>query len=677
MFSYLEVGNPHATHGSILDVLKCAENGSLIDFPALRPHQRVPVVTFLAVLLHLLRRYVPDMSEPSLRAALGNHFDAFDRLYGRLGEPAFLQSAVIGAKSSNVEHIERLDVPFVNLGHETHINTNGVPTHESGLFALISGQDRLFVLQYPAGARWGALAVLPSDGRTIGSEIVALADAYDSLSPDINSVSGQEWKAGLCLADHMPWLTHVFNCQDKSLSLTHKAMAWPVFDTLKIARMTVRNNEPLAVLIPGAPFVVKNMVMLDPHIAHDGVNSPVRLVKRALDFRIMHAMLFGRKASPAGGRAIRPAYIVSPRLRPHRLGYLRFAGIAYDQGKTLGFHEMLVRVSDVPSGDVPQEAVGAFVDYANKLSSEVIDAASPVLRAANATLMSFSAVPDITIGKIKSAIVSDTVPWVFRALDVARQRFSREIGEGDFSKLEPTLDEARELRFLVVDAALRIMSEEFRFLADSHMSLVGIARSYITFIGAIRAANKKYGFTLDEYVTMTEIGKEDQLRARSRFVYLIDELARLIGGENSNNAKRLRSMLADNPDFVVWRILGGLPLSQEEIMQPFWIPLMIGMANVRHRRATKRSLTFGAAMAEAGVTENRANSFLNARGEALVQSAFQVISIIRSRVRSNIDWTDVGFMMQADSNGDDDSLRYARTRIAIEYARYPRKSISH
>src|SRR6516165_7668376 len=82
-------------HVGLQDILAHAHDGTLIDLPGMRTDQRAPVVTALAILSHLLRRYSQSTLSSSddwlqaLRLQLGD--DALVLVGGSDGKPQFLQ----------------------------------------------------------------------------------------------------------------------------------------------------------------------------------------------------------------------------------------------------------------------------------------------------------------------------------------------------------------------------------------------------------------------------------------------------------------------------------------------------------------------------------------------------------------------------------------------------------
>src|SRR5262245_8706027 len=97
----IRVRTPHGTqHVGLHDVLAHAHDGTLIDLPGMRIDQRSPVVTALAILSHVLRRYAtpsllaPDDWLDAMRQQLGK--DALVLAGGPDDRPQFLQPVLTG-----------------------------------------------------------------------------------------------------------------------------------------------------------------------------------------------------------------------------------------------------------------------------------------------------------------------------------------------------------------------------------------------------------------------------------------------------------------------------------------------------------------------------------------------------------------------------------------------------
>src|SRR5437762_9759760 len=81
------------------DVFAHVQDGTLIDFPGMRTDQRAPVITTLAILLHLLRRYSTSplvTSQDWLEALQSQLGDALVLAGGSDKKPQFLQPVLVG-----------------------------------------------------------------------------------------------------------------------------------------------------------------------------------------------------------------------------------------------------------------------------------------------------------------------------------------------------------------------------------------------------------------------------------------------------------------------------------------------------------------------------------------------------------------------------------------------------
>ena len=164
--------------GSIFDVMAACADGSLQDLPAMRAHQRAPVVTVLAVLMCNLRRYAgsdlqgPDEWRRQWTKQVGQ--DAL-RLIAPLNEPAFMQAPVDELTDGRMG-LSDVDCTFMSQGHAAKPVTTGDP--EAWAFALMASIWRSgFGRGHFAAARARPVAVLVGDG-SLGSEVQHLIQAY-------------------------------------------------------------------------------------------------------------------------------------------------------------------------------------------------------------------------------------------------------------------------------------------------------------------------------------------------------------------------------------------------------------------------------------------------------------------------------------------------------------------
>ena len=171
-----------------------------------RPDQRAPVVTALAIISHLLRRYAPepliglDDWRFALRAQLGD--DALVLVNGPVDKPQFLQPVLTGLGTPQPLSITEVDHLFPAAAHPLKPRTEA--TLEEAVYALMTSSWRHHGgVGHYAGARARCLSVLVGDGVTIASEIASLAAAYDAMRP---ALVGTEGPAPSCARDHQLWM---------------------------------------------------------------------------------------------------------------------------------------------------------------------------------------------------------------------------------------------------------------------------------------------------------------------------------------------------------------------------------------------------------------------------------------------------------------------------------------
>lgn len=638
------------SRNNLLDVLRLADTGLLVDLPGLRPHQRVAVVTDLGILLHLLRRHVTELTIPALEAAIGaDTVSRLGRLYAEVDEPAFMQAAQAGTGQAQRLHLENIDVAPVKLAHESRVNEHGKPDHEHAVYALLSGQDAPYVASYREGARWGLMVAIPCDGLTIGSEIKSVADAYDAMSPQIEMVSGHKWLPATGLMDHLPWATSIYDVA-RGTPLVQRDMAWPPLDTFRPARLNLpESGVPDCLLFSGAvQRVAKNTELFDPHVARDSEGGTVRLMKRVFDYKIVHAVTFGR-AKKGVSKGISAAATMDPASNPTRLGYVRFSGMTYETGKTLGFHEMVCRVPK----PVARTGFGraATSDRVGILSSRVTEASSKLTGSLAYSIRDMNRDPEPALARFKSAVGEKTVGWVFERLDV-----------------DDTADDGKALADVMSTLALGIFAAEADAALAVGTSALAVARARINFEGGLYANLSKDGInTMDA----DEIRKNKEWPTAATVRQAIAAMSHEIAAPNGEMAKRLRTMHADAPGMTLWRVLANPAVPNAWAHLKLWTVLLPAMARLPHRYGDKVAGS-GRSMFAGGVSEDRMDRLLLARGETLIQEIVQSSAIMAGRGSASLNWNDLAILLIADALGDEEELLAARRRVAMDYARASR-----
>ena len=146
----------------LFGLMAAAAGGELIDLPGMAAHQRAPVVTVLAILMHVLARYakVDRASESSWARAWDELIgpDAL-RVTAPYSEVAFLQPPT--NEPTSQQSIEAADLLLPNVEHEVK-RTWATLRSDTAIFSLIGSLSRPNVKDHRSSTRTGPCAVLPS-----------------------------------------------------------------------------------------------------------------------------------------------------------------------------------------------------------------------------------------------------------------------------------------------------------------------------------------------------------------------------------------------------------------------------------------------------------------------------------------------------------------------------------
>ncbi len=279
----------------------------------MRVDQRAPIVTTLAILIHLERRY-----QTTLTSVLG---EAGLMLVGPLTAPAFMQPVL---PISKVSPLPITDLDHTTTGAAHHYKPADVTTVEQAFYALVASTWRQHIGRgKPGGARQRVLTVLLGDGVTLASEVMTLAGAYDAAAPAHPTL-------GATLADHLLW-TRPWLQEER-----HDVLPWPYLDCRPI-RLTMVDGGVGAVTVDDAN--IRGRVNTgtgdigDPQVPIRTDGRAMRLGGR-MTYRQAHAALCG---SPDVTRAA----IVDLAQAGHQV---RIGAVAAGQGKTRGYWETTVAV---------------------------------------------------------------------------------------------------------------------------------------------------------------------------------------------------------------------------------------------------------------------------------------------------------------------------------------------
>ena len=216
------------SQASLSEIMSRCVDGSLLDLPGMRMDQRAPVVTTLAIFIHLERRY-----RTTLASALG---DAGMALVGPFDAPAFMQPVL---PIREVSPIPITDLDHTTTGAAHHYKPADVTTVEQAFYALLASTWRQHIGRgKPGGARQRVLTVLLGDGVTLASEVTTLAEAYDAAAP-------AHPNSGATFADHLLW-TRPWVQEER-----HDLLPWPYLDCRPV-RLTIADGGVGAVTVDDA-----------------------------------------------------------------------------------------------------------------------------------------------------------------------------------------------------------------------------------------------------------------------------------------------------------------------------------------------------------------------------------------------------------------------------------------
>jgi hypothetical protein len=260
-----------ASHVGLHEILARAHNGTLIDLSGMRADQRAPVVTALAILSHLLRRFsqaslvTSDDWLKSLHVQLGD--DALVLAGGPDDRVQFLQPTLVGLGDVKPFNITETDHLMAANRHVLKVAQEATP--EMALYGLMASTWRHHGgVGNPAGARARFLTVLVGDGVTIGSEIVSLAYAYDATKPSVVGVDAPPTKRA---RNHMLWALPWQTKQPVS------RVAFPFIDCRRIRLIPAGDNVVAAIVVSenGTRVDTGTGNIDDPHVPIQGPASHI------------------------------------------------------------------------------------------------------------------------------------------------------------------------------------------------------------------------------------------------------------------------------------------------------------------------------------------------------------------------------------------------------------------
>ena len=615
--------------GGLFDLLEAVLAGERIDLPMVRAHQRAAVVTTLAVIGHVLRRYGNASLAEEWTRQIGG--DAL-RVAAAYDEPAFLQPPT--GEPTKRQSMESLDCLFPGAQHEVKQTFSG--STEEWLFALMGGQARPYVKSHRPSSRYGLTATLPSTDGTMGSEVRSLIEAYD------RTMKRREGSA----ADHMVWLRR-FN-RDSSPFIAAD-LPRPILDMGRTVRLRLTDGRIEAWLHPTNVYRLKDPAqwMEDPHTPKLVTAKAVerfRLAAKQWDHTIQHQILFGGMRGK--DEVQRPDILHAVDYR-----FVRICALGTDQGKTLGYREALYSASRSAHAfrlTPPKDAT----DRAGELSKRMLEAVVTGERQLSAALLRVLDIDSFNTLKnrpVENAIVED-----------ARARLRSLVGPAsvqmvfDLLSGEPGPErEQQQINRLVAPLVWNVFTEVVSALHDP----LPVAEGEDYLRGRIVSHFGKDAMQASEHPPPL---------ARSSRAALDEIVAHLTPGDRAV----LRTMPLGEPPMAFWIHLAAVPPPQSESPAAIevWKAVLRMLGTVR--QAGKPA---SAVLAQTGFPRDRMSRLLTATGAALTGAIDEAGRWLISHDIERANLADLLALGLADALSDVTTENWAKRRIALEYTRAIRR----
>lgn len=607
---------------SLFDLLATIADGQPLELNRLRPHQRAPVVTALAILMTALRRYASGpLSSPAdwAREWLGQIGADALRLVAPATEVAFFQPP-LEPKSRQVHHsdlfLSDIDLTFTRALHAAKPVDDG--TAEEAVFALLAGIWKISVVKWTAGTRQCPVAALPSADATLGGEVRHLARAYNQHAPTLIGSQARPSSA----ADHCLWLRPVLEA-----GLTLDALPYPYLEARPIhlvethpgryagigQQLTPRRiagkghaEDPQVPLIGGAPYVLWGA--------------------RVWGMATQHEALFG------SARTQRPTTLDLPAYRAVRL-----CGVGTDQGKTLGFWEELYSLT-------PQAAftLSASPQRGADLSQralEIADQADRALRWAIAALLP---------GSAESAAIKAAMG---RAATFLKEALTAPLTAAVLALLAAPADLVAE-QVALQTSMVKVLRTVWRKLASGCPDPLAVAR------GTDRLEFRIRDMTGEDIMTC-----HPELPLSRQVFAILQELS---AHQTPDDRAQLRTMLPTAPPLIYWVALSQVPdrLSETPALEAVWRALLPALGTLRPVGAP-----LGQVLARTDYPELRFRQLLAATGETLVAQSAEVVRWLIAHEQNAVDLAALTAYALADALGEDETQAVLQRQLALDYVR--------
>jgi hypothetical protein len=606
------------------DVLHLAHAGQLVDLPSMRADQRAPVVTALAIISHLLRKYAGralSTSDDWLDALTTQFGECLVLVDGSDDQPQFLQpvldrKATVPFTLSEADHLMPADA------HAVKASATG--TYEQALFALMCSTWRHHGgRNHYAGARARSLTVLVGDGSSIGSEIVALASAYDACKPVSVGTNASAVKA----LDHMVWSKPWVDSQPVD------EVPFPFIDC-RLLRLVRAQDGLLGVICAagtGRRVETAGMHIDDPHVPKGSDGKTYKLVmSRTWSHRVQHAAVAGSdKVQRPRILDLAPVYSA-----------VRICAIHEEQGKTGGYWEATYRIA---SGRRIRLGPPKPDDRLATLSQMALD----IVSTAEKCLF-------VPMTVLFDGRAEDAKAYLQRAQAVLREEIGTRSLQVVLDLVDETPDTAREaeaLNAMARSALLSIWSAQTSHLRDP------IHRARALDVLGYQMKTKLNG----DFMASTGNSK---LWARSNAI--LHEMQQHM---TPDNRARIRAAGPTLP-LDAYSALAVLPhdWTANTAVMSVWEQAVRALGTIRHG-----GRPLGSVLAETEYPEPRVNALLAAHGDMLVGLVAETVRWLVSHDVESASLTDLVVLGMSDALGDDALHRATVSQIALSFARTQRR----
>jgi hypothetical protein len=621
------------TYG-LFGLFAAAVRGEVIDLPWMAIHQRAPVVTVLAILMHVLARYAEvDRTSERSWATAWDHLVGPDalRLTAPFDEVAFLQPPT--NEPTSQQSIEAADLLLPNVEHEVK-RTWSTHREETAIFSLVGSLSRPNVKDHRSATRTGFCALLPSIDGTLSSEICSLVSAYDQL----NLATARPAAA----RDHFVWLLPYRSKVDAPIAFDE--LPRPFLDIGRAQRIVVHTGEFALWASPNNTIRVSGTDpwLDDPHTAKittkDTVNR-YKLAAKSFDHRFQHHVLFGETDKTKTIERPRVLDLVDYR-------YVRLCALGTDQGKTKGYREATFLAA---------RSEGLFH----------LEPPSPEDRPAR---LSSSALATIDTG---AKILFSALAVLYRDTDDLSATDKSRIQTAQVTYHDAVGHASIQLVFDLLNSPENASEEQQRFdsviATEVRRAFKLAATALIRPLPAARASKR-----LEDGIHFNLRGEGMTANfnpppvARQAFAILRD----LATHATPDDRARLRTMFLPEPPLSFWKMMAAVP--QEQTDDPgcliVWKTVLRAFGQLRHSSAS-----LGRALAEQEFPEDRLDRILTASGSSLPGLIDEALRWLVSHNVEGVDLSTLVTLGIADTLGDTEARDWARKQIALDYVRFADK----